>query len=408
MSSIHPATIHGTSNGRQVPVSAMPTTLQRGHHVSLSYSAIQFNHEKYAAMYSTPFTPDPSLMKPANMSEWTPSTTTPLDTPFGGHQIDSAVSIDSGWFSMTDTKQETKGKEILRPTAKVFIPTDTPLLKSNPQPQRNTLLSSIHAPHSQPPTFHKHQKTKSTERSSLIIPAQSLPLGGALVHFETPKAMTPLAAPSAGLPARPTLCAVAPNLPRWAHSPAHAMMSSIETRYIAMGDHASCREPSLLRRARASTVSHEERSSPRGTLQGTHSRNGSNGTIDQSDEAQMAMPSAAYNSGSRTPWALQKTAAELEIKGDAVPAAWQKSPSTGLANGTDQVASPTPISSAISSRGIQVNSISNVKAKGSFDGNSWRRQIQGSFARAPRKPSLTPSIPGGLLGAVPMHSVSIK
>jgi hypothetical protein len=400
--SIYPATIHEHAFGDQTPISAMTANPHRGHHKTLSYSAIQFNHERYAAVYSTPFTPDPSLMKPVNMSEWTPSMTTPLNTPFGDHQNDSGVAVDSGYPSVTETEEQNAGKEKLRSTAKVFIPTDTPLLKDNPQPKRNTLHSSRHTSH-QAATWDYHPKTRSTDRSFTAMPSQSLPVTGPALQFEAPKAMTPLAAPSAGLPARPTACAVAPNLPRWAHSPAHAMISSMESKYMATADYPIEREPSLIRRARASTLSQDST-----RAQSTHSRKSSDAVVHPSGISEATIPLAPTSTGSRTPWALQRTAAELDIKGDAVYASSRKSPTAYFGYGMNQVSSPTPLSSAASSRAIQVNNTPHVKAFGSFDGNSWRKQIQGSFSQPPRKPSLTPSIPGGLLGAVPMHSVSIK
>jgi hypothetical protein len=186
-----------------------------------SYNPIRFDREKYAAKYATPFTPDPSLMKPADMSRWTPSMTSPLVTPYGSNQMDVASVVNSDLSSIYEAGEAVKDKEILRPSAKVFIPTGTPILKSNPQPQRR-LGTSIHASKTMPSEDMQSPADRLSLRRSMInSPAHSMVNSSMFAPFEVPKAVTPLAAPSAnaGLPPRPIACAVAPNLPRWAHSP---------------------------------------------------------------------------------------------------------------------------------------------------------------------------------------------
>jgi hypothetical protein len=384
---------------------SMTNGSQRAHHKTASYSSAPFNHERYAAMYATPFTPDHSLMKPANMHEWTPSMTSPLDTPFAPHQDESAVAISPGASLTIKDKEGSLARDALRPTAKVFIPTDIPMLRSNPQPQRKALTSSMHAPRYDTRTTEKHFESQADVQSPLRFPTQSLPVAGPHAQFEIPKAITPLAAPSARLPARPTACAVAPNLPRWAHSPTHAMVSSLESKYRTDAVETKGPEPSLIRRARAATV--DQSCSIGISSSGKHhTRKALSDSPTHPGAVPMSLASSYSNSGSRTPWALQKTNAELHIKGTAEGFQESPDPSDGIED--DQSTSPTPFSAATSSKTVRVSSVPHVKAVTAFDGNSWRKQFHGSFSQSPRRPSMTPSIPGGLLGAVPMHSVGIK
>lgn len=378
---------------------------QRAHHKTSSYSVFPFNHERYAAMYSTPFTPDHSLMKPANMHEWTPSMTSPLDTPFAPHPDESGVAISPGASLTIKDKEGSLERDALRPTAKVFIPTDIPMLKSNPLPQRNALATSMHAPRYNMATKGQHSASQTDVRSPPGFATQSLPLAGANAQFEIPKAITPLAAPSACLPARPTACAVAPNLPRWAHPPTHAMISSLESKYRTDAEETKGPEPSLIRRARAATVdqSHSLGISSSGKH---HTRKASSDSPTRPGAVPMSLASSYSNSGSRTPWALHKTNAELHIKGTAE--GFQESPVPSNDVVIEKSTSPIPFSAATSSKTIRVGSVPHVKAVTAFDGNSWRKQFHGSLSQSPRRPSMTPSMPGGLLGAIPMHSVGIK
>lgn len=376
----------------------------RTHNKVAFNSSIPFDHEKCATMYTTPFTPNPSLMKPVDMSEWTPSITTPLDTPFIEMRDSSATGLDSKAMSATECKGLAPEKEGLRPTAKIFIPTDTPILHINPQPQRDSLCSSRHTIKYQTPPAEK----PFDAHSSLGLPIKSLPSVGTMGRFEVPKAITPLAAPSSCLPPRPTACAVTPNLPRWAHSPTHAMISSVETRFQPVDADDKSREPSLIRRARAATISQKEGSEDLRLPGSLHFCKLADDTGEKLGGIPTSHVSSSHISGSRTPWALKKTDIELRIKGNDDGVSSLGSPVTTAKTATHMSSDSTPISATSASEIVQVSSVRHVKEVTAFDGNSWRRQVQGSFSQPPRRPSMTPSIPGGLLGAVPMHSVSIK
>lgn len=402
ISSLYPRIDVGNENKNDVPISAITNAHCSASNKTQNYNAPHFNREEYASRYSTPFTPDPSLMKPVNMGEWTPSLTTPLVTPFGRYQSDPVTAVDSRDPSVTDLNQEQRDKEMLRPSAKVFIPTDTPLLKGNPQPQRGMLRASMHAPSSLPRDRQERQRTPVQTGLSVDSLARAHAVSGTSAPFEVPKAMTPLAAPSAALPARPTACAVAPNLPRWAQPPAHAMMSSFEPQ-SKPAESFSIVEPSIIRRASSPNTDRDGQSKPNGITITTRNRSDSNATdVTTSELGLMSAVDKIPNSGSMTPWARRRNAVEIEFKGHPEDAEIMsgKASFNSVKYSVMQVATP---SAKTPSSAVQVSSMNNVKATNSFNGNSWRSQV-----KEPRKPSLTPSIPGGLLGAVPMHSVNIK
>lgn len=373
-----------------------------------SYNPIQFDREKYAAKYATLFTPDHSLMKPVD-SQWTPSTMLPLVTPFGNNQLDTVSVANSKLSFMCPSGKEAKDKEMLRPSAKVFIPTGTPILNSNPQPQRG-LCTSMHAGKAQHrDVIESFSDGQSLRRSMINSPAQSMADSAMFAPFEVPKALTPLAAPSAsaGLPPRPIACAMAPNLPRWAHSPGHAMLASLDSKYKSKTHSMDSARPSMIRRASPPGSMHDGVSMSQ-KPQPVSSRI----SDDDSDHFESGMMSAvtrSTHSGSMTPWARRRTAIEVNVKGhesDMVEEMAAISIYCNASFASDQM--PMSSSEKTPSSSVPVNAIREVKPVAPFDGNSWRRQMHSSWANQPRKPSLTPSVPGGLLGAVPMHSVSAK
>jgi hypothetical protein len=325
--------------------------------------------------------------------------------------MDVASVVNSDLSSIYEAGAAVKDKEILRPSAKVFIPTGTPILKSNPQPQRR-LGTSIHASKTMPSEDMQSPADRLSLRRSMInSPAHSMVNSSMFAPFEVPKALTPLAAPSAnaGLPPRPIACAVAPNLPRWAHSPGHAMMASLESNYHHQAPSMQQARSSMIRRA-----------SPPGSLPHDHSIRELEAMAtgmpqdDDSDHLEAGMISAvtrSSNCGSMTPWAKQRNTAEVNIKGD-MSEMMGKLADVSIRCDTSYMAEQVLSSSSTKtpSSSIPVRSVPEVKPRVSFDGDSWRNRVhqRSSWANQPRKPSLTPSIPGGLLGAVPMHSVSAK
>ncbi len=76
-------------------------------------------------------------------------------------------------------------------------------------------------------------------RESLRPEAEVFVPGSGLDTSEEPtgpkEVASSLSKPIHGLPERPTLCAMQPNLPRWAHSPSHAALGSIAPEYVGAG-----------------------------------------------------------------------------------------------------------------------------------------------------------------------------
>ncbi|KAJ9103624.1 hypothetical protein QFC19_004199 [Naganishia cerealis] len=418
---------------RETPSTAISTARWSNIHKPNSYSTIQFNREDYAAKYSTPFTPDPSLMKPADLTVWTPTLATPLITPNhngNGQQIRNRAdpdyaSMNCNW-SQKQEKKETSTPN-LRPSAQVFIPSCAPLLMSNPQPKRRSTASSLQPNHVNMKKGNA-DVDKAAMREYTSVQAHANSLASHFVPFGAPKALTPLARPSAALPARPAACAVEPNLPRWAHSPGHGILASLDSRHKTFADLNS--KDSLIRPVSPSKIKETDYSE-------THRSHGVktkyvNITARDMDESadedgdSMSCVSKRSQSASMTPWAKQKThelSASLmtteklvkDLRATNIECGFgvQSPITTKISLGEVQSPLSHPsisMSGRMPSSAVKVGNMGGVKAAASFDGNTWRRQIQSSWAspREPRKPNLTPSVPGGRLGAVPMHSVNIK
>ncbi|KAJ9123445.1 hypothetical protein QFC24_003659 [Naganishia onofrii] len=421
-----------TRQARESPSTAVTTARWANSYKTSSHSAVQFNRDNYAAEYATPFTPDHSLMKPVDLSAWTPSVTTPLITPYNQRKNDQATkvegSIKSSECGSDQDRQEKHDRfnPALKPSAKVFIPSTTPLLVSNPQPKRTIDTRSLPARHPGMQTTREVERTKITRKDlSVNSPSHSLGIAAHYAPFEVPKALTPLALPSATLPARPIACAVAPNLPRWAHSPGHAMLASLDSRHKPGVDGAM--KVSMIRRASVSVAGSQELPGISRTRHSVGIKQvvlAAQDTDDSGEDDEALM--SCVRSTSMTPWAIQRarqlstsllgddadlednTAIAFENTSESdwpitarISAHQMKSPDSVVSKPT----SVKPPSSA-----VRVAAGVPMKGATSFDGYSWRSQVQSSWApsREPRKPNSTPSIPGGLLGAVPMHSVQIK
>lgn len=364
-----------------------------------SYTPIQFDSKRYAARFAAPITPDPSLMKPVDI-QWTLSMTSQLVTPTGQAQMEVISLATSEASSMRQAGLAEQKQEMLRPSAKVFIPSGIPILKSNPQPRRG-LRSSIHAE-----AVMEEEKDSSDayslQKSMVNSPAHSMTTSATYAASEVPKALTPLAAPSAsaGLPPRPVACAVKPNLPRWAHSPKHTKAASSYSDY---GHSVGLSQPILIRRASPSAIS--QGGLPREQEEQFDSSATSKDDFDECQSSAMSSGTRSNGSGSMTPWAQHGKAGECKIGSHSFNRKMPAIPITSdLSHKMERInlhaISGRPTSSSPN------HVIRDVSPVTPFTGNSWRRQPHKSVPGRPTRPRLTPSIPGGLLGAVPMHSVN--
>ncbi|KAJ9111482.1 hypothetical protein QFC22_006509 [Naganishia vaughanmartiniae] len=303
----------GGSYPRESPSTAVTTARWANSYKTSSHSAVQFNRDNYAVMYATPFTPDWSLMKPVDLSAWSPCMSTPLVTPYDQKSHGPRSNLESNLGSPSGTS----GKEAqmngggfnpaLKPSAKVFIPSSTPTLMGNPQPKRMLGTESLPARHCMPSAAVGIQKSEATRTHlSANSPSHSFAMGAQYTVFEVPKALTPLARPSAALPARPVECAVAPNLPRWAHSPGHAMLASLEsTNKQANG---SMMRSSMMRRATVSLADGQSLPAIPVVSQSLVTKLVILAAQDTDDSGEDEEPlTSCVRSTSMTPWAIQKT-----------------------------------------------------------------------------------------------------
>ena len=362
-----------------------------------SYTPMHFDSERYAARFATPITPDPSLMKPVDMSQWTPSMSSPLITPTGEPQMEiiSLATSEASWIRHSGIAEQ--NKEILRPSAKVFIPVGTPILKSNPQPRR-AFKSGCHAE----TVMHEELERSgapSFRRSVVNPPGETIVVSTTYVPLEVPKALTPLATPSssAGLPPRPVACAVKPNLPRWAHSPKHTKPASS---YSDNGHSLEFNQQSLIRRASPSVISRG--APPKEQKEQPDVRTASEDDFDRFDSGEMSSGMRSMKSRSMTPWAQHGKAGECKIGSHSLNEKTPAIPITSDLSHKMERLNLHAIGKTLNLRQIHV--VDDVSPVMPFDANSWRRQPHKSVLNRTTKPSWTLSIPGGLLGAVPMRS----
>ncbi|GHJ84072.1 hypothetical protein NliqN6_0474 [Naganishia liquefaciens] len=366
-----------------------------------SYNPMPFDRERYAAKFATPITPDPSLMKPVDTSEWSPLLTTPVLTPVVRPSLED-ISLAASTLSPMLPEVERKKTGMLRPSAKVFIPTNTPVLKNNPQ-LRRAGVHSIYATPNQ--NIRDNNDRHSLRRSILSSPAQSATSSPILAPIEVPKALTPLAAPSAkaGLPARPNACAVSPNLPRWATSPSRVIMTSFDKR---SGLQMGLQRPSIIRRASPPDmldVGNEKSRDISGDYDTPFDED-----LHSFETGTISAVTRSIKSDSMTPWARHNRAEEREIEDDPLG---EKISTLSLQceSTKENIQSGVLSPEKMPSRGVLITAVPDIKPAFSTDnGETWKRKSHNPSLRQPRRPGMTPSIPGGLLGAVPMHTIGAK
>ena len=244
----------------------------------------------------------------------------------------------------------------LSPEAREFVPTNTPASTSNmaaeavmgrPAVSSNAMIEKLAA--ARPPV------ESATPAVNVKIDAHDSEAGD---HEDVPLSSVESVAAKNGhhIPSRPTLCALPPNLPRWAHK----------------SDVPVAKRPQMIRNSSSSSM------------------------MTSVTTSSVAESGIAANKGLSSPWRRQPTMATSVLKADNINAA----PSQPQPIQTENL---SPDARSRPSSAVRVGSALPHQAQGSA--RSWGIPA-GSMASPARVPKLV--TPTGLLGAVPMQGAGYK